>query len=169
MRVETEFNRREGLAIVLPDDAPAAALVAGTEIMFFEHDLTEWREGQAIVRRGKEASWVADIVAGTTRRYPEYNGIGGDGRQDENPVSRDSRTSVQKTIVVDFNDLATPPSGRRYVPLRIERVPPEVLVPGTRVIILEPGAIECEAIVQRGKYLPWVAEIIPETMHYFVA
>ena len=44
-------------------------------------------------------------------------------------------------------------------------VPPEVLVPGTRVILYEPEEVEmrCEAIVRRGKVWPWVADIVKGT------
>ena len=45
-----------------------------------------------------------------------------------------------------------------------DRVPAEVLVPGTRVILYEPGDIECEAIVRRGKTWPWVADIVEGTI-----
>jgi hypothetical protein len=53
------------------------------------------------------------------------------------------------------------------VPLAIEHTPPEALVPGTRVIVSYLGDLECEAIVKRGENIPWVAEIIEETVHYF--
>ena len=52
----------------------------------------------------------------------------------------------------------------RAVVLHVEHTPPEALVPGTRVILYEPGDIECEAIVRRGKQFAWVAEIIEETI-----
>lgn len=43
-------------------------------------------------------------------------------------------------------------------------VPAEVLVPGTRIILYEPGDIECEAIVRRGETWPWVADIVEGTI-----
>jgi hypothetical protein len=43
-------------------------------------------------------------------------------------------------------------------------VPMEGFAVGTKVILYEPGDIECEAIVRRGKSWEWVAEIIEETI-----
>jgi len=71
------------------------------------------------------------------------------------------------TILNDFNDVIGSADGTRSVPLAIEHTPPEALVPGTRVIVSYPGDLECEAIVKRGEDIPWVAEIIEETVHYF--
>jgi hypothetical protein len=45
-----------------------------------------------------------------------------------------------------------------------DRAPAEVLVPGTRIILYEPDAFECEAIVRRGETWPWVADIIEGTI-----
>ena len=41
--------------------------------------------------------------------------------------------------------------------------PAEALVPGTRIILCEPGQFECEAIVRRGKAWPWVANMLDGT------
>jgi hypothetical protein len=168
VRVRTDFNRREGFAVVLPDDAPAAVLVAGTRIMFYERDQTEWREGVAIVRPGEEFPWVADIVEGTIMDYPEYKGKSGndESKDGERPSGRHVPRGMI-TILNDFNDVIGSADGTRSVPLAIEHTPPEALVPGTRVIVSYPGDLECEAIVKRGEDIPWVAEIIEETVHYF--
>lgn len=48
-----------------------------------------------------------------------------------------------------------------------DRVPAEVLVPGMRIILYEPGGMECEAIVRRGKTWPWVADIVEGTIKDF--
>lgn len=42
--------------------------------------------------------------------------------------------------------------------------PAQVLVPGTRVILYEPGELECEAIVRRGERCPWAADIVEGTI-----
>jgi hypothetical protein len=48
--------------------------------------------------------------------------------------------------------------------LHREHTPPEVLVPGTRVFVYEPGQLEGIGIVQRGRFFPWVAQMIVETI-----
>jgi hypothetical protein len=116
VRVRTDFNLREGLAVVLPDDAPAAVLVAGTRIMFYERDQTEWRERLAIVRPGEEFPWVADIVEGTLMDYPEYRGkSGNEGRKDgERPSGRHvPRERGMITILNDFKDVIGSADGPR--------------------------------------------------------
>lgn len=65
-------------------------------------------------------------------------------------------------VVADFNRM----EGDRAVALHPEHTPPDALVPGTRVIVYEPGDIECEAIVRRGTRFPWVADMIEETIRY---
>jgi hypothetical protein len=45
-----------------------------------------------------------------------------------------------------------------------DRVPIEILVPGTRIVLHEPGGMECEAIVRRGNTWPWVADIVEDTI-----
>jgi hypothetical protein len=71
------------------------------------------------------------------------------------------------TVSNDFNKM----EGRRgkgwAVVLHEEHTPPEVLVPGTRIIVSYPGEMECEAIVEHGKYHRWVAKIIEETFFHF--
>jgi hypothetical protein len=157
VRVWIEFNRREGLAIVLPDDAPPEVLVTGTRICFYERNETEWRGGVAIVRRGEKSPWVADIE-GTIDEYPEY-------KESESQEVRDARFPRWRgvprewrrgliAIPSDFNMM----DEQWVVVLNLERTPPEVLVPGTRV------GLECEAIVRRGRDFPWVAEVIRETV-----
>jgi hypothetical protein len=62
---------------------------------------------------------------------------------------------------VDFNGLYE--GEHNAVALNEAHVPPEVLVPGTRVILYEPdgdGYMECDAIVRHGKIWPWVGEVI---------
>lgn len=44
-----------------------------------------------------------------------------------------------------------------------EKVPPEHLKVGEKVTLFEAG-MECEAILRRGKYFPWAADIIPGTV-----
>lgn len=68
-------------------------------------------------------------------------------------------------ILNDFNLMEED----RAVVLHVEHTPPEVLVPGTRVILYEPGQMECEAIVRRGKQFAWVADMIEETIKYLPA
>ena len=43
-------------------------------------------------------------------------------------------------------------------------VPMKELTVGTKVILYEPGDIECEAIVRHGKSWEWVAEIVEGTI-----
>jgi hypothetical protein len=62
-------------------------------------------------------------------------------------------------IAVDFNNM----EGDWEVALN-RHTPPEVLVPGTRVFVYDPGDIEGEGIVKRGKRFDWIAEIIVETI-----
>lgn len=63
-------------------------------------------------------------------------------------------------ILNDFNLM----EDDRAVVLHVEHTPPEALVPGIRVVLYEPGDIECEAIVRRGKTWPWVADIVEGTI-----
>ena len=70
-------------------------------------------------------------------------------------------------IINDFNKMEGSRGNHWSVVLHVEHTPPEALVVGRRVIVSTPGESECEAIVKRGKYYPWVAEIIEETLHYF--
>ena len=72
-------------------------------------------------------------------------------------------------ILCDFNGMYE--GGDNAVVLNEKFVPPEVLVPGTRVILYEPGLekeveMECEAIVRRGKIWPWIGEIVKGTFKY---
>jgi hypothetical protein len=53
---------------------------------------------------------------------------------------------------------------RRTVVIPSKLVPMNQLTVGTNVILYEPGDIECEAIVQRGKSWEWVAEIVEGTI-----
>lgn len=70
-------------------------------------------------------------------------------------------------ILNDFNKIEGLRGNGWAVVLHIEHTPPEALVPGTRVIVCDPGQIECEAIVRPGKHYPWVAEIIEDTLNFF--
>jgi len=163
VRVWIEFNRREGLAIVLPHDAPPEVLVTGTRICFYERNETEWRGGVAIVRRGEKSPWVADIE-GTIDEYPEYKESESQEVRDAKfPRWRQAPREWRRGLIAipsDFNMM----DEEWVVVLNLERTPPEVLVPGTRVVLHETCGLECEAIVRRGRDFPWVAEVIRETV-----
>jgi hypothetical protein len=73
-------------------------------------------------------------------------------------MSQERRPLIR--ISNDFNKMEPPWS----VVLHPEHTPPEVLIPGTRVFVYDRGDIEGIGIVQRGKYFPWVAEMIPDTI-----
>jgi hypothetical protein len=44
--------------------------------------------------------------------------------------------------------------------------PAEALAPGARVILYEPGELQCEAIVRRGERCPWAAGIVEGSIKY---
>jgi hypothetical protein len=62
-------------------------------------------------------------------------------------------------IMTDFNTR----EGDTTIVLR-DDAPAEALVVGARIILYEPGDIECEAIVRRGETWPWVADIVKGTV-----
>ena len=64
-------------------------------------------------------------------------------------------------IPVDFND----EDNDRTMVIRPRDVPDKCLSLGARVVIYEPGGgLECEAIVRRGRFGEWVAEIVEGTV-----
>ena len=62
-------------------------------------------------------------------------------------------------LMTDFN--ARDGDGAAALP---SDAPAEVLVPGTRIILFEPHDFECEAIVRRGEFREWVADIVEGTI-----
>jgi hypothetical protein len=64
-----------------------------------------------------------------------------------------------KKICVDTNAR----EGYDTIVIFPQDLPPEGLSVGERVIIHEPG-VECEAIVRRGAYSEWVADIVEGTI-----
>jgi hypothetical protein len=63
-------------------------------------------------------------------------------------------------IVVDMNLR----EDQRTIVIPPQRVPARGLTPGTKVILYEPGDIECEAIVRHGVWWEWVADIVDGTI-----
>lgn len=63
-----DFNRNsDGVAILRPWEIPPDQLKEGTKIVIYE---PEDIECDAILRRGVQSEWVADIVKGTIRELP---------------------------------------------------------------------------------------------------
>src|SRR6185312_11694361 len=151
IRLATDFNTTENGAIVLPDSAPAGALVPGTRVILFR---PKEFECEAIVRRGAAWPWVAEIVSRTRKCYGGALPLG------YPDASRGWPTERGLIMVrVDFNHVDDGDS----IGLMEMDTPPHVKVEGTRVIIYSPGELECEAIVRRGTWSEWVAGIVPGT------
>lgn len=151
IRLATDFNTTENGAVVLPDSAPAEALVPGTRVILFRPDEFEC---EAIVRRGAAWPWVAEIVRRTKKCYGGALPLG------YPDASRGWPTERGLIMVrVDFNNVD---DGHSSGLMEMD-TPPHVKVSGTWVIIYSPGELECEAIVRRGTWSEWVADIVPGT------
>ena len=155
IRLSTDFNTQEQGAIVLPPDAPAEVLTLGAQIILFKPDVFEC---EAIVRPGTAYPWVADIVPRTIKYYGGALPLGYPDAPRGWPMDR----SMFK-VRVDFND--TDDGGS--IAINPQHMPPQVQAPGTRIILYDPGELECEAIVRRGTWSEWVADMVPGTIKYY--
>jgi hypothetical protein len=149
-RLSTDFNTQEDGAIVLPDDAPAGALVPDMRVILVKPDEFEC---EAIVRRGVARPWVAKIVYGSMKYYGGALPLGYPDAPRGWPMERG-----MFRVQVDFNHV----DDGHAIGLMPMDTPPQIKVLGTR-IILSDGDVECEAIVRRGKWAEWVADIVPGT------
>ncbi len=137
IRLSTDFNTQEQGAIVLSDDAPADALVPGTRVILFKPKVFEC---EAIVRGGTACPRVADIVPHTIKYYGGALPLG----YPEAPRGWPMERSMFR-VWVDFND--TDDCGS--IAIRPQHTPPQVQVPGARIVLYDPGELECEAVVPR--------------------
>ena len=156
IRQSADFERREDDgAVVLPDDAPAEALAPGRLIILVK---PEEFECEAIVRRGTAWPWVAEIVPRTKKCYGGALPLGYPDAPRGWPMDRS-----MLRVRVDFNHVDDGDS----IGLMPMDTPPQVKAPGTRIILFDPGELECEAIVRRGTWAEWVADIVPGTIKYY--
>lgn len=68
LRIHVDTNSREGVtASVIPEsEVPNEDLIFGRRAILFETGF----EGEAVLRRGEQWPWVADIVGGTVENLP---------------------------------------------------------------------------------------------------
>ncbi len=151
IRLPTDFNTQEDGAIVLPYDTPAEALVPGTRVILFKPDEFEC---EAIVGPGAAWPWVARVVPRTEKCYGGALPLGYPDAPRGWPMER-SMFRVQ----VDFNHV----DDNGWIGLMEKDTPPQVKVAGTRIILCA-SDLECEAIVRRGTWAEWAADIVPGTL-----
>jgi hypothetical protein len=151
IRLSTDFNTQEDGAIVLPADAPADAQVPGARVILFK---PEELECEAIVRRGTAWPWVAKIVPRTQKCYGGALPLGYPDAPRGWPMERG-----MLRVQVDFNHV----DDGDAIGLMEKDTPPQVKVVGTRIILCA-SDLECEAIVRRGKWSEWAADIVLETL-----
>ena len=64
------------------------------------------------------------------------------------------KIAVDMNLREDHRTIVIPP----------QQVPPSGLSVGVKVVLYEPGDIECEAIVRHGETWDWVADIVEGTI-----
>jgi len=69
-------------------------------------------------------------------------------------------------VLCDFNKTEGSRGVDYAVVLHPKATPTEALVVGKRIVVIQPGEIECEAIVKHGRHHQWVAEVVEDSMRF---